>query len=136
MKTETMIKHTPAPWTVQKGGTACVVFDKNRNVIAECPKYGAGITTDETPAPWHGAKENAQLISTAPEMLEALLSLTVLLESIRDDYTSLSSDTDEAERERVQRRHFYTHEIHVAGEQVDSWLEKARLVCEKATAQL
>lgn len=136
MKTETMIKHTPAPWAVQRAGTACVVFDKNRNVVAECPRSGAGIVTEETPAPWHSAKENAQLIATSPELLATLLELISLVETLRSDRTSLESGDGSDELTKVRRENFYLSEIHKSGEQIDSWLEKARLVCEKATAQI
>lgn len=73
MKTET--KHTPGPWTVFKPASQDVCYEGG-----ECPATirGAGIHVATMPGERHcfsqTAEANARLISSAPELLEALES--------------------------------------------------------------
>lgn len=73
---------TPAPWTAN--GTAIV--DRNGNLIAEARRWGAGMVSDDCPAPWGRALGNAQLIAAAPELLAALRDTVATLMALSEKY--------------------------------------------------
>lgn len=57
------MKTTATPWRLDataSGGN--IVIDSLGYVIAECPKYGAGIMPEGHTAPWHMSRGNAALI--------------------------------------------------------------------------
>lgn len=66
------LAHTPPPWFMRgHGALGVTVVDDFGNIVAECPKFGAGTTSAFHPAPWHSAQANARLMSAAPELLSA-----------------------------------------------------------------
>lgn len=56
------MKHTPGPWSIEPLTTA--IIDSERIQVATVSNYGGAITKE--------AQANAKLISSAPELLEAL----------------------------------------------------------------
>ncbi len=69
-----MSKYTPGPWEVILGTTIIKDDDGVRKVITSCPDSTKYIDT----VPLEDNYANAQLISAAPELLEALILILPL----------------------------------------------------------
>ena len=73
-----MIAHTPGPWRVSGSDT---VVGLKGNVVAECCGYSVH-AKDPAQRAQGGRESNARLIAAAPELLAALRSLVVEVETI------------------------------------------------------
>jgi hypothetical protein len=65
--------HTPAPWVIRKVNSALTIVDSNGDRIAQASS-GKGLPTQ-------AQEYNANLIASAPELLEALEGLCHAIES-------------------------------------------------------
>ena len=82
MTTQTPTKYTLGPWHARgpsqpdnTGGRDWCVLDDDGKIIAECFEH-VGFSDDRKTYAVRPAEANAHLISTAPEMLEALDAVT------------------------------------------------------------
>lgn len=68
--------HTPGPWKATPDKPNAhryqIVANAHDNILAEVLAYGVGMVDEGETAPWHNARDNANLIAAAPELLEAL----------------------------------------------------------------
>lgn len=75
-------QHTPGPFEQRRNR----IYTKGGLLVAECPTHGAGFVLAGDTAPWHNAENNARLLASAPELLEALIELRA--QCIRNGFES------------------------------------------------
>ncbi len=79
--TKTETKHTPGPWRVNED-YASVLANGELGLIASCAPQASRLTSEGGGPVLPEQLANARLISAAPELLEALRGLDVLLSDV------------------------------------------------------
>lgn len=81
-------KHTPGPWGVRKGfssGTYEIYPKRPGEKVSFRGARWAEIATVEGASKGESARANANLMAAAPDMLEALESITLAMNKMSDD---------------------------------------------------
>lgn len=136
-----MNKHTPAPWSIKKRGGSYLAYDLEGNTEGKIFRQNPTIAQihfrnhynhdgllDENGQNFRNVdllpvEANAKLIAAAPELLEALESITLDLIELRDHYKNEAESFEGDERQMCLTN----------AENVDANLKKVKSAIQKAT---